>query len=630
MAFGISNWAGPEYILAGVLWAVSSGLAVAWLPVSVMTMARFFRNFHPIFRPWRRVPGTVYRLLLLLLGLAFVEVMIFAFLVWLPIYVVLGFQDISGTILFSYFIQAVTTSSWVLFFSMEASRHRTLHSLPVIGRTLQGMSNGESGGGLSGWPFWLLGTLFLVFSISLYTYSFFPLVSKIIGGGRPPTVRLILDHPLPAAWPSHIWVSPDGRRIGPVALLLESATMVIVGPVDQPETMYSTPGAPVPAVEINKNLVALVLNEWRPYMDEVLVTGGKDANNVATRQANFYSSSNGWRSGADFTEEPGIMAHARTGFTATGISAEDRMFVLLAGGADTTNHATATAESFYDAGSGQNRNFGFRSLHNNSMSVARSDHSATLLPNKDVLIAGGRNDTGPLASAELFHTGDDSFRPAGSMTTVRFRHAATALAAGAGPLAGSVLITGGMGATGQELREAEIYIPSSGVFVSTGPMTAVRQGHTATVLKSGVVLIVGGSAAGEPLATAELFDPETQTFRLTGALHNARVDHTATLLDDGRVLIAGGRGPKGSIGDAEIYDPKQGTFQSTGGMTPRAQHTATWLNDGTVLVAGGVDAAGHVLASAEIFDPWTESFRPAGQMPTALSGAQAVLLHRGE
>ena len=206
----------PQYILVGVLWAVLSGLAVAWLPVAVITIGRVFKNFHPNFRPWHRAPRDVFRLLLLLLVLAIAEVLVFFGLVWAPLYVALGLRQFSGVVLFSYVIQAVTTGSWVLFFSMEASRHRTLHSLPIIGRTLQGMSERPANTDSSGWPFLLLGILFFVFSISLYTYSLFPLFSKIIGGGRPPNVRLILDRPLPAAWPSHIWVSSDGRRSSPV------------------------------------------------------------------------------------------------------------------------------------------------------------------------------------------------------------------------------------------------------------------------------------------------------------------------------------------------------------------------------------------------------------------------------
>ena len=324
-----------------------------------------------------------------------------------------------------------------MFFFLEASRHRNLHSLPVIGRAFQRMSARPPKTDSPNWVVSLpLGIFLLVMSFSLYTYSLYPLLSKIIGGGRPPDVRLILDHPLHAAWPGHIWVSPDGRRVGPVALLFESASMVIVGPVDQPMTWYSTPGESAPAVEINKSVVTMVLNEWRPYMDDVLVTGGKDAKVVPTAQANFFSAANGWRSGANFSNEGGHMASARAGFTATSVPSDDSIFVLLAGGADQKNHARPTVDSYQDYGSGSNRSVGFMPVDHTRMSIARMDHSATLLPDMDVLIAGGRNDTGPLASTELFHTGVCcggtfvyTFHPTGNMLTARFRHAGTPLAA---------------------------------------------------------------------------------------------------------------------------------------------------------------------------------------------------------
>src|SRR5271157_4022743 len=317
----------PQYILAGALWAVLNGLAVAWLAVALIMIGPFFQRFHPKFRPWHHVPVVVLRLLLLLFFLAVAEALVFMALVWLPLYVALGFQNVSRLILFSDFIQALTAGFSGLFFFLEASHHRNLHSLPLIGRALQRMSERPPRTDSPDWVVSLpLGIFLLVMSISLYAYSLYPLLSNIIVGGRPPNVRLILDRPLHAAWPSHIWVSPDGRRVGPVALLFESATMVIVSPVDQPMTWYSTPGEPRPAVEINKSVVTMVLNEWRPYMDDVLVVGGKDAKGIPTAQANFFSSSTGWRSGANFSKERGHMANARAGFTATWVPSEDSIF----------------------------------------------------------------------------------------------------------------------------------------------------------------------------------------------------------------------------------------------------------------------------------------------------------------
>ena len=93
----------PQYILVGVLWAVLNGLAVAWLAVALITIGPFFETFHLKFRPWYRIPVAVLRLLLLLFFLAVVEALVFMVLVWLPLYVALGFQAVSGLILFSDF-----------------------------------------------------------------------------------------------------------------------------------------------------------------------------------------------------------------------------------------------------------------------------------------------------------------------------------------------------------------------------------------------------------------------------------------------------------------------------------------------------------------------------------------------
>jgi large repetitive protein len=133
-----------------------------------------------------------------------------------------------------------------------------------------------------------------------------------------------------------------------------------------------------------------------------------------------------------------------------------------------------------------------------------------------------------------------------------------------------------------------------GRFVATGEMTVGRSGNTATLLADGTVLIAGGNSqaslrgTAEVLASAELFDPSTEMFVATGNLTTARSGHTGTLLPDGQVLIAGGYGPIGYLASAELYDPSTGAFTPTGEMTTaQAWHTATLLRNGKVLIAGG-------------------------------------------
>jgi hypothetical protein len=225
---------------------------------------------------------------------------------------------------------------------------------------------------------------------------------------------------------------------------------------------------------------------------------------------------------------------------------------------------------------------------------ARDRHTATMLPSAKILITGGQNASGAygyLASTELFAPADSTFATGKAMTVPRADHTATLLTNG------TVLLAGGSGS--KYLASAELYDPDTGTFTATGDMTMTRSRHSATLLANGLVLITGGLGTNNS-TTAELYNPETGKFTATGAMTVQRVYHTATLLTNGLVLIAGGQTTTPSLASAELYDPATGTFTATGNMTAaRRDHTATLLKDGTVLIAGGANT--DCLASAEIF-----------------------------
>ena len=314
-----------------------------------------------------------------------------------------------------------------------------------------------------------------------------------------------------------------------------------------------------------------------------------------------------------------VLAVGQT-FTSTGTLTAPRIFhtatllpdgrVLLAGGSD----AGATAElfdptiaAFFPAG---------------SMLTTRTLHSATLLNNGQVLIAGG---VGSGASAELFDPATGIFTPTGSLITARSNHTATLLPDG------HVLLAGGTGADGLPRATAERYDPLTGTFAATGSLTSVRTFHRATILTNGQVLLTGGA---EDATTTELYDPATEIFTPASNMTEARSNHTATLLSTGQVLIAGGAGEGGrTLSSAELFDPtinasgRFGVFTSTGSLlTERRDPTATLLSNGQVLVAGGL-AGG---STAELFDPATGVFSPTEPLTTERAFQTATRLPTGQ
>ncbi|XXX81196.1 kelch repeat-containing protein [Sorangium sp. So ce134] len=289
----------------------------------------------------------------------------------------------------------------------------------------------------------------------------------------------------------------------------------------------------------------------------------------------------------------GPMGQVRAGHTAT-LLQDGR--VLVAGGLEDVEGRPGSLDhaELFDPASGT---WTFVS----PMNTARHRHTATLLENGKVLVAGGRNQGGYLDSAELFDPASETWSHLGPMLAPRYAHTATPL------LNGKVLVAGGYGPDGT-LDGAEVFDPASGGWLPLGPMISARSMHTATLLPDGRVLVAGGFDAAGALDSAEVFIPDSGRWLPLGSMHTARIDHTATLLPDGRVLVVGGANIQASTlqpHTVEAFDPSSGTwFRLEPLSLGRYYHTATRLKDGRVLVAGGGDEG--TLDSVSIFSPMTD------------------------
>ncbi|MHC4066908.1 MAG: Kelch repeat-containing protein, partial [Planctomycetota bacterium] len=232
-----------------------------------------------------------------------------------------------------------------------------------------------------------------------------------------------------------------------------------------------------------------------------------------------------------------------------------------------------------------------------SLSQARAGHSATLLSNGTVLIAGGEGAGGPLSSIEAYNFFDDSFSFAGSLSTARSDHAAAvvgSLIAGANSLVNQrVLFIGGSDGSAP-LASTEAYNPANGQ-VSAGPaLPEPRQGASATTLLRGSVYVAGGNNGSADLASALLIDAGLNVNPSAASLSSARSGHLALNLPDNNCVLLTGGGQS----SADLYVPWTDEIKATSSMSAARSDAASSpvAYPGRILVAGG-----DGLSSAELY-----------------------------
>ncbi|HZX92913.1 MAG TPA: kelch repeat-containing protein, partial [Myxococcales bacterium] len=264
------------------------------------------------------------------------------------------------------------------------------------------------------------------------------------------------------------------------------------------------------------------------------------------------------------------------------------------------------------------------------LGTARQAHSAVLLANGKLLVAGG---TGPqtisgsnnLASAEIYDPATNAWTPAGNMKIPRVNFAMVALPGG------KVLAVGGS-SNNLFQSSTELWDPATNTWAYTNNGTSdtsmsEQKGFPAPfLLSNGMVAVAGGSSpnTSTPTAAVELFDPATQNWTvLATPLSQARSGHFPVALPNGKFALLAGRvlnsfgflaavgAPGGAAGAVEIYDTLanggQGTTVTTANAffktEGRVNAAAVMLPGGKVLLAGGSVNSTTGASTSEIYDP---------------------------
>ncbi|MGW7171286.1 Kelch repeat-containing protein [Streptomyces xanthophaeus] len=350
--------------------------------------------------------------------------------------------------------------------------------------------------------------------------------------------------------------------------------------------------------------------------DGVLVVGGEDGRRLPTDASAVLTPSTGvWTPGPP-------LGQARRLHTVTRLENGQVLVVGGVGSGPGVPPVGLASVELYDPGAGW--------IPVGGLHQGRFSHSATALKDGRVLVAGGctardEHSLRTLRSAELYDPDSRRWTPVRApMTDARFGHPAVRFEDG------RVLLVGGALAVGRgsyaALGHCELFHPGDATWTPTGTMATARKGHQATVLLDGGVLVTGGDMRGfrdddwayDPYSqwTVERYDPGSGSWSADADMPWGRSHHRAVRLSSGAVLVLGGADDSSlAVGfqNALLYDPGARAWSSEFPMAEgRWAPAAVALKDGRVLVVGGLTHSGaaapvpgedRVTATTETYTP---------------------------
>jgi hypothetical protein len=309
----------------------------------------------------------------------------------------------------------------------------------------------------------------------------------------------------------------------------------------------------------------------------VLVAGGTTDGTAVVSTADLYDpATNTWRA-------TGAMTTARRGHTATLLSNGK---VLVTGGTDGTT--VLKSAEIYDPSTGQ------WTATTGTMRFTRRWHTATLLTDGTVLIAGGIVGSETVGGVTTDGSKITEIYSGGSFTSVTSQlpsavqgHTATLLSNGSVLIAGRNNADGLAGAQTTAIYDfAKVLNGAAANWYSGPPMTRGRYNHAATRLADNRVMVSGGFLSGNTteiftLGTAITSGSDYGAWTAGPSFVNARAQHTTTLLRSGAVMAIGGYNGANTLTSIEVLSSPTSAWATMPHSltTARAMHRSTLLSN---------------------------------------------------